>query len=385
MSALLLAARETFYSHCGRLATHAAQAPGRVNLIGEHTDYNDGFVLPMALERETVIVGAPNGTQTARLLTPAFSAMVEIPLETTLVRARDGWADYVRGVMAGFQTRGVALPGFDAVIVSNVPLGGGLSSSAALEISVAMFLQALSEHAISATDMALLCQRAEHDFAGVPCGVMDQFISRCAQVGHAMLLDCASLEATHIPFADNSVAVLIINSMVKHALAESAYAQRRQTCEAVAAQLQVPALRWTTQAAVDQLDLTNEAARRVRHVLSEISRTQEAADCLAKGDWVRLGELMMQSHLSLRDDYEVSCAELDWLVDQSRRIPSASAVYGARMTGGGFGGCMILLVRSDAVAQVQAEMLAAYAAEGGRTAESLISQAAGGARILSLT
>ncbi len=385
VSALSLTAQQTFAAVFGTAPTLGALAPGRVNLIGEHTDYNAGFVLPMALDRATVIVGQPNGTSAARLFAPAFSAFVEIPLDQLLTPSTDGWVNYVRGVIAGFQARGAIIPGFDAVIVSDVPMGGGLSSSAALEVSTAMFLQSLTSHEISPDEMALLCQQAEHSFAGVPCGVMDQFISRCAQSGHAMLLDCASLETTHIPFADDSVSLLIINSMVKHSLAESAYANRRQTCEAIAAQLQVAALRWATLATLAAANLDDESTRRARHVISEIARTQQAAVCLATGDWSTLGQLMRQSHASLRDDYEVSCPELDWLVAQSARIPSAAAVYGARMTGGGFGGCMILLVESVHVSDVQIEMVQAYQAHTGHDAESLISLPAAGTRSFSLT
>lgn len=359
-----------------------AAAPGRVNLIGEHTDYNAGFVLPMALEQQTLFVGSANGTETVRLVSAQFGEMVTVDLRTALQPGRPAWANYALGVMAGFHKAGARLVGFDAAIVSDVPVGGGLSSSAALEVSTAMFLERLTGHTLTPEAMALLCQQAEHAFAGVPCGVMDQFISRCAHAGHALLLDCESLETQHILFADDSVSLLIINTMVKHALADGIYAQRRQTCEAVAKKLSISSLRHATLASVNAAGLEDEPLRRARHVVSEIARTQTAAQHLAAGNWDELGHLMSQSHASLRDDYEVSCAELDWLVAESARIPDAAAVYGARMTGGGFGGSMIVLASTDSVGRVQSQLVHAYEQWCGRHAESLISRPAGGASLL---
>jgi galactokinase len=375
-------AQTAFSNHFGSTPTIQAIAPGRVNLIGEHTDYNEGFVLPMALDRATLFVGKPNGTQTARLLVPAWNAEASIDLSQPVPRGEPSWSNYVRGVLAGFQSRGASLQGFDAVIHSDVPVGGGLSSSAALEVSAALFCEALTGLKLSPPEMALLCQQAEHSHAGVPCGVMDQFISRCGRAGHALLLDCASLETRHIPFADDTVSLLIINTMVKHALADGTYAKRRATCESVARTLGHVSLRTVKLPELTAANLDEESIRRARHVITEIERTLRAADCLAAGDWSELGDLMHASHASLRDDYEVSCTELDWLVDHASQIPSAFAVYGARMTGGGFGGSMIVLAATEQIESVRSELVTAYANWSGKQAESLISKPSEGARLL---
>jgi galactokinase len=332
-------------------ASLIAAAPGRVNLIGEHTDYNDGFVLPMAIERHTVIAGARTGEGHAILHSATTGDTVALDLREPPKRGVPGFANYVRGVIAGFQQLNVTVGGFNAVVDSDIPLGGGLSSSAALEVALATFLEALTGHRLDPIQKALLCQKAENDFAGMPCGIMDQFSSVLARKDHLLLLDCRSHETTATPLNDPALAVLIINTNVPRKLVDGEYAQRRAQCVEAARELQVPALRDVSldrlEAAADRLD--SLIWRRARHVITENARTLETAAHLARNEWDAVGELMYASHASLRDDYEVSCPALDVVVNLARQIGAAGGVLGCRMTGGGFGGCAVALVHTAAV------------------------------------
>jgi len=364
-----------------------AAAPGRVNLIGEHTDYNGGFVFPMAIERHVLIAAAPPGARDASLARVASAEVgeqAEIHVSGDIQPGPVVWSSYVQGVVAGFVGRGIEVPPFDAVVCSDVPLGGGLSSSAALEVATATLLEAITEQTLDPVEKALLCQRAEHRFAGVPCGVMDQFSSALCREGHAMLLDCRSLEVEHVPLSDPGLAVLITNSNVRHELAGGEYALRRADCEEAARQLGVEFLRDAT---LDQVEDARESLgdvrhRRARHVVGEIARTLEAVKALRASDWGAFGDLMYASHAALRDDYEVSCAELDVLVEIAQEIGEAGGVLGSRMTGGGFGGCTVSLVRADSVESASRQIGARYLERSGLAADSFATRPAAGGAIL---
>lgn len=395
-----------FGERFGHAPTVIAAAPGRVNLIGEHTDYNNGFVMPMALERHTAVAVGPSPSGKVRLSdsnvsvcrfegTPspgtrsvsadADNAYIEIDLDQIDKKGEPFWTNYVRGVFAELKKLGIDPGAVDLVVDSNVPRGGGLSSSAALEVSVATALCAYVGKSLSPKEIALLGQRVEHEFAGVPCGIMDQFISAHGKAGHALKLDCASLEYELAPLADPNVSILIINSSVKHSLADGAYAKRRKSCQEAAEILGVPSLRDATLEMVEAAKekLGDERYRRARHIVTECARVGEFARDLAQGSWAEAGKAMVASHYSLKDDYEVSCDELDILVKLSTEIPSADAVYGARMTGGGFGGCIVALVKTEKVDEVASEMLAAYKSATGIDTECLISRPGDGARVIS--
>jgi galactokinase len=359
-------------------------APGRVNLIGEHTDYNDGFVLPMAIERYTVIAGDRNSDRQVNLHSLTTGESAQFSLRTTVEKGDPAWSNYVRGVVAGFQGRGVKVPGFDAVIGSSVPFGGGLSSSAALEVASATLLEVLTGTKLDPTEKALLCQKAEHEFAGVPCGIMDQFTSIFARESHALLLDCRSHKITPAPLLDPAISVMIINTGVRHKLVTGEYAARRSQCEAAAKALKISSLRDATPKDLERAKpgMDPVAYRRARHVLSENERTLKAAMALDTGDWRAMGQLMYASHASLRDDYQVSCKELDAVVEIAQSIGEKDGMIGCRMTGGGFGGCAVALVASDAVQRITRHIDSAYEKRTGIQASVFATRPAGGARVL---
>ncbi len=358
MKELIDQATSKFEQLYGRKPEWIVSAPGRVNLIGEHTDYNDGFVFPMAIERRTVIAAAAvvpsDGLQPgeAKIWTSAGNQSAIVRVEAGVQPTKEvPWTAYIQGTLTLCAAAGRPAKPFVAVMISNVPLGGGLSSSAALEVAVATLCEAISGSPFDPVEKCLLCQRAEHEFAHMPCGIMDQFISNLGKKDHAMLLDCRSCKPEMIPLTDPSVSVLIINSNVKHALTGSEYPARRAACEQAVAILGVKALR---DASMELLEanknkLTNEQFIRARHVIGEIARTTEAAQACINNDWVRMGELMYQSHVSMRDDYQISCPELDTLVELALAKGLEGGIYGARMTGGGFGGCAVALVKTEAV------------------------------------
>jgi galactokinase len=373
-----------FRARFGAEPRWSAAAPGRVNIIGEHTDYNGGFVLPMAIDCYTVAVAGPGGGRRIRLFSANTGHQDELDAAGPISRGTQGWANYVRGVIAGFQRLGVDVPGLDVLIDSNVPLGSGLSSSAALEVAVATLLEAVTDRVLDPARKALLCQRAEHEFAGVPCGIMDQFASAMGREGHLLLLDCRSQAIDHVPMIDPSVSVLIANSGVRRELAAGEFARRRARCEQAAGALGVELLRDAT---LDRLEaardrLPDEAARCARHVVTEDARTIEAARLIRQGRWPAVGELMYRSHASLRDDFEVSCPELDALVEISRALGEAGGVYGCRMTGGGFGGCTVSLVKTAAVETIADMIQRSYHRETGLDAAMFISRPAEGAASL---
>src|SRR5579885_435171 len=374
-----------FREKYGRPPRWMAAAPGRVNLIGEHTDYNDGFVLPMAIERYTVMAadtaGAPGKISVYDL---ACREVAEIDISGAVTQGPPKWSNYLRGVIAGFQNRGVKVPALEVAFQSTVPLGGGLSSSAALEVAAATLLEAATGKRLDPVEKALLCQKAEHEFAGMPCGIMDQFTSVMGRENHLLLLDCRSRQTELVPMNDPSVSILIINTNVKHELSGSEYPTRRRQCEAAAGVLRAASLRDVTAEALERARSQMEAVvyRRARHVISEIERTLHAAEGIRAANWPTVGQLMYASHYSLRNDYEVSCPELDAVVDIAESLGYRGGVYGCRMTGGGFGGCCVALVRTDAIETISQKIAADYQARTGAKATIFSSRPAAGAMVV---
>jgi len=342
------------------------RAPGRVNLIGEHTDYNEGFVFPMAIEPEVLVGCRRRDDALVRIASTVFPGdLVEIPLQEKITPGEPKWANYSRGVVAELRAAGVPLSGADLLVANTLPVGGGLSSSAAIEVGTALALLLIT----GAEDMdrgrlALLCQKAEHEFAGVPVGIMDQTAVAASQAGHAMLLDCRDYSKRFIPIDSRDLRVVVANTMVKHELSGGEYAKRRAQCEEGVAAIQkirpeVKALRDATMHDLDQVkaEISDVVYRRCRHVIGENLRATEGAGKLARQSYEDFGELMRQSHISLRDDYEVSCPELDFLVEEAGKV---KGVYGARMTGGGFGGCIVALVQPRAVESLMVRLKQTY-------------------------
>ena len=386
MSLDLMASRAArLFARCfGHPPRWLVAAPGRVNLIGEHTDYNDGFVLPMAIERYVVIAADTNNRSEVTLhsVTPGETATFSIRPKVT--RGEPAWSNYARGVIAGFQKPGKKLAAFDAVMESSIPYGGGLASSAAVEVAMATLLEAMTGRALEPIKKAVLCQQAEHDFAGVPCGIMDQFTSILGRENHALLLDCRSRATTPVAMTNPDVTVLIINTNVRHKLAEGEYAKRRAQCETAARVLKVAALRDATLEMLEAARAKMEPVvyRRARHVISENQRTLHAARAIQASDWAAVGQLMHASHASLRDDYEVSCPELDIVVEIVQGMGEQAGVIGSRMTGGGFGGCVVSLVRTEAVPRIRRGVDAVYEKKTGKQAGIFSSRPAAGARVL---
>ncbi|CRK97610.1 CLUMA_CG010996, isoform A [Clunio marinus] len=331
----------------------AACAPGRVNLIGEHIDYCDGFVLPMALPMVTIIVGRKNDTKSdCNITTMCAEAdqpkQVQFQIEN-LCSGTPKWANYVKGVISHY---GFSVPGFDAVINTNVPIGGGLSSSAALEVATLKFIEIIADEKYAKEkDKALICQKAEHTFANMPCGIMDQFISVMGKEKHALLIDCQSLNVNHIPFDAEDLLVLICNSNVKHELSSSEYPTRRKQCSEALKLMGLESYREANLSHLKALEgsAENVLIKRARHVIGEIERTLKASEALKSCDFITVGRLMLESHKSLSSDFEVSCHELDKLVDLAMQC---NGVLGSRMTGGGFGGCTVSLVLSKEIDNV---------------------------------
>ena len=374
-----------FQKHYGRAPRWIVAAPGRVNVIGEHTDYNDGFVLPMAIERYAIMAADNSVTAgTISIYDAAFKENATIDISAPVTKGSPKWSNYIRGVLCGFQNRGVKIPALDVAFMSTVPLGGGLSSSAALEVCTATLMEAATGKAIDPIEKALLAQKAEHDFAGVPCGIMDQFISALGREGHLLLLDCRTRKTELVPMSDPSVALLVINTNVKHELSGGEYAERRAQCEEAARNLGVNSLRDCTPEKLEQgkAKLSEVVYRRARHVIGEIERTVHAAEGIRASSWPSVGNLMYASHSSLRDDYEVSCAELDVVVEIADNIGRAGGVYGCRMTGGGFGGCCVALVKADDVASITKKISADYKSQTGIDATIFSSRPAAGATII---
>lgn len=353
----------------GREAERVFRAPGRINIIGEHTDYNEGFVLPAAVNRCVLVAVRPRSDRQVRAYSVNLRREVRFHLDR-LRRVARSWANYVRGVAWALQERGARLPGVDMAIESDVPIGGGLSSSAALEVAAAYAWMRVAGLRISRRNLALLCRKAENEFVGVPCGIMDQFASAMGRRGRAVLLDCRSLEWQKIVLDDRNVRFVVADTGVRRALASSEYAVRRRQCEEAVGVLQswlggIGSLRDVSHEDFQMAGrrLRGVLRRRARHVLTENARVHQMVKALKKGDWEQAGALMDASHESLRSDYEVSSPELDALVGLARDV---DGVYGSRLMGGGFGGCTISIVEADALGGLERRVAEGYEAAFGR-------------------
>lgn len=355
------------------------RAPGRVNLIGEHTDYNDGFVLPLAINRAIWIALRPRPDSRVLIHSLDFPDPADFDL-TQMARAGEGWVEYVKGLAWALQQEGHTLHGWEGVMAGDIPVGAGLSSSAGLELATARAFASVSGLAWDAARMALLSQKAENQWVGVNCGIMDQMISAAGKKDHALLIDCRTLDSRLVPLPMGT-AVVVLDTATRRGLVDSAYNERRAQCETAARHFDVPALRdvslETFTARADELDPVVRA--RARHVISENARTLEAATAMENGDAVRLGELMDASHVSLRDDFQVSSDALNIIVEIAR---AQEGCYGARMTGAGFGGCAVALVEGEAAEKFGAQVAADYEAKTGRKPNVYVCSAEDGAEVV---
>jgi galactokinase len=379
-SQIAITLERAFRSRYG-VAPILCRAPGRVNLIGEHTDYNDGFVMPAAIEFYTYVAASPRSDRKIVVASENFAESVEFDLSTLREGSTGHWSDYVRGVAAMLDAEG-GIAGANLLIHGEVPVGAGLSSSAAIEVATAFALLSVSGRELDRVRIAQLCQKAEHDYAGTKCGIMDQYIACFGREGRALLLDCRSLQHELLPLPDG-VRVVICNSMVKHALVAGEYNARRADCAAGVEYFakHFPDVKSLRDVSFEQLErfgngLPAVIFRRCRHVVTEIARTIEAAAALRTQDVKHFGKLMGESHRSLRDDYEVSCSELDLLVELANNIPG---VYGSRMTGGGFGGCTVNFVSDNAVTDFEQSIKKDYTAKTELVPDIFVTAAAEGA------
>jgi galactokinase len=373
---------EVFTGIHGAAPEVVVRAPGRVNLIGEHTDYNEGFVLPAAIDRYVEFAGRRRADRKVRAHSLDFNDSVEFSLDDIQKDPEHRWSNYLRGVSKFLEEDGHRLAGADVVLGGNVPREAGLSSSAAVEVGATAFWQKLAGLKLDPVYVVKLSRRAENEFVGVPCGIMDQFISALGRREHALFLDCRDLSYRHVPLR-GEVKVVVCNSGVKRALAQSEYEVRLKQCRQSVAQLRTKGLAVNSLRDVEPEDLeTGRDAlseillRRARHVVTENQRTREAVQVLEAGDIERFGELMNASHVSLRDDYEVSSKELDTLVELAWKQPGT---LGARMTGAGFGGCTVNLVRADAAEAFADAVRKGYQEALGLKAEIYVCQASDGA------
>lgn len=359
------------------------QAPGRVNIIGEHTDYNGGFVLPAAVDRRLFLAARPRRDRLVRVHSSTIGESAEFSLDSLSARGREpsrgrgrggfqtrprgdhaAWVNYVAGVAHVLQEEGHDLVGLDMLIDSDIPVGAGMSSSAALEVAAGVTWRSICGLGIDDVQLALLCQRAEHTFVGVPCGIMDQFAALLSRPGHALFLDCRSLEYRHVSLPWGDLRIVVTDTGVRRELAGSEYAVRRRQCEEAAAAMRrrFPHIEQLRDARIEHLeaaDLDDTLRKRARHVIEENERVLEAVQAIGSNDLNRIGRLLFESHRSLRDLYEVSCRELDILVDLASEIPG---VFGSRMMGAGFGGCTISLVRADILGDFEEKVRSGYCA-----------------------
>ena len=383
MSELIQNVKSSFEKVLGYAPSHIVQAPGRVNLIGEHTDYNDGFVLPCAINYQTVVAASKRDDNLVRVVSVDYgNAVDEFDITQAITFAQDKmWANYIRGVVKCLLARGYTFNGADISVSGNVPQGAGLSSSAALEVVIGQTFKELYKLDISQAEIALNGQQAENEFVGCNCGIMDQMISAEGQENHAMLLDCRTLETQSVSMPAE-MSVVIINSNKKRGLVDSEYNTRREQCEEAARIFGVPALRDVTieefNAKASELDAM--VAKRARHVITENDRTLEAAQALRNNDIKRMGELMAKSHASMRDDFEITVKEIDVLVEMVKKVIGDQG--GVRMTGGGFGGCIVALVPPALVGDVRAVVEAQYEAQTGLKASIYVCQAKQGAGLV---
>src|SRR5271157_3353340 len=384
MSVLARDATQEFGHRFGRRPT-VSRAPGRVNLIGEHTDYNDGFVMPAALEFATLVAASPRPDRRLNVYSVIMGESRAFDLDAPAETGRHDWSDYIFGVALMLERSGRRLSGADLVVSTDVPLGSGLSSSAALEVSSAHALLTASGLPFEPIAMAKICQQAENDYVGMRCGIMDQYIAACGVAGHALLIDCRSLESRSVPIASN-LRLLIANSAVRHQHAGGEYNARREACEEGVRLLSrtpgpIKALRDVTP---DELEASRRKLpdliyRRCRHIVTENARVLEAEQALKAGDFAACGRAMNQSHVSMRDDFEITCPEVDTLVGLAQTI---EGVYGSRMTGGGFGGCTVSLVEASAVERASRIMIDGYRVATGLEAEIFACAPSDGVRLI---
>ena len=364
-------------------AARCFRAPGRVNLIGEHTDYNGGFVLPMAIDRSTFVAAAAREDRLVNVHSLNRGESFTFDLDHPGEPLRGLWLDYVEGVARALESRGARLRGADLMLVSDVPEGAGLSSSAALEVSAGLALASISGAEVDRVTLALAGQQAEHTYVGTMCGIMDQFVAALGREGHALLIDCRTLEASPVPLDTSRVCVAITDTNVKHELSGSEYNARRAECEEGVRLLRqfLPGIEQLRDVSVEEFErhaaeLPEVVRRRCRHVVTEDARTLAAVEALRRGDLAEVGRLMRLSHESLRDDYEVSCPELDLLAETAWGV---EGVLGSRMTGGGFGGSTVSLVRRERLAEFRAALEGPYEARFGHPPTFYVSDAGGGA------
>ena len=374
--------KEEFRRWSGEEPAALVRAPGRVNLIGEHTDYNDGFVLPMAIDRAVWIALRPVEGREVSVLSLDFSEQRSFHLDALSRSAAGGeeWLEYLKGTAWALQEAGHRLAAWEGVLAGDVPVGAGLSSSAALEMAAARAFAFASGLAWEPESMALLGQKAENQWVGVNCGIMDQMISAAGRKGHALLLDCRSLEGEHVPLPP-SCSVVVLDTGTRRGLVDSAYNERRAQCEEAARLFGVKALRDVSleQFEAREAELDETTRKRARHVISENERTLQAARAMREGDAEALGRLMNASHESLRCDFEVSSGALDLMVEQAR---AQSGCLGARMTGAGFGGCAVALVRAEEAESFSREVAARYREASGNEPAAYVCRAAGGAEVV---
>ena len=371
----------SFAARFGHAPHLVVRAPGRVNLIGEHTDYNDGFVLPCAIGPATMVAVSKRHDNNVEVIAADFGDAgdqfgLELPLQRNIEQP---WADYVRGMISALQNAGYALSGAHIAIAGNLPKGAGLSSSASLEVAVGKAMSALADIDIDNTRLAQIAQRAECDFVGTQCGIMDQLISAQGKAGHALLIDCRSLGLTDVPVPDD-VAIMIVHSGVTRGLVEGHYNARRRQCEVAARAMGVPALRDADLDMLAAASLDAVTKMRARHVITENQRTLDSADALAKSDLATLGMLMAQSHASMRDDFEITVPPVDALVVMLQKAIGTQG--GARMTGGGFGGACVAVMPSAMVADVQAAITAEYRTPEGNVPIIMVERPGPGVAIL---
>lgn len=380
------AVRANYKEVYGKAPDVVVRAPGRVNLIGEHTDYNDGFVLPIAIDRDVIIAASKEDEAVLKMHSLNFKSSSVCPLAKIEKDLANPWSNYIRGVAAVLEEKGISLGGVTMAIEGNVPLGSGLSSSAALEVAAGMAFQALFGFNMGGPDMALLAQRAENSFVGVNCGIMDQFISRLGAKNHALFVDCRTLEYNLVPLPESGVSVIVANTMKKRGLVDSEYNTRRKQCEDATAILgrqipQVAALRDVSVADFNKYSrlLPPDIRARAEHVVTENDRVLKSVEVLKSGDMEAFGVLLNQSHESLRNLYQVSCRELDIMVEAAQSIPG---VLGSRMTGAGFGGCTVSLVKDDAVSAFIKDVSARYESRTGIKPQMYVCKPESGAGVV---
>lgn len=372
---------QSFSNYFNSKPQFIVRAPGRVNLIGEHTDYNDGFVLPMAIDRAVWIALSPKADSQVRIR--SLDLEIDSAFDLHSLTKGEGWAEYIKGIAYELINTGIEIKGFDAVMTGDVPRGAGLSSSAAVELATARAFAAVSGFTWEAASMARLAQKAENEWVGVNCGIMDQMASAASKEGYALFLDCRSLEIQHAPLPDNA-AIVILDTSTRRGLVDSAYNERRSQCEEAARWFGVKALRDVTVAEFERKTkkekLDEIVLKRARHIVTENARVLEAVQVMKAGNIKRLGELFNASHDSLRDDFEVTNEALNTMVECAQEEASC---FGARMTGAGFGGCAVALVEKEKAAEFVKAVSAAYKLRSGLEASIYVCKASEGANILS--